>query len=636
MRESELIVGPAVTVNPPTSVNVEVAELVTVTLRGPTVAVAATLMVAVIWVAELIVAAVTVTPVPLKATVAVEANAVPVRTTVCVPAPWPRTSGVMPFTVRVAALTIENPVSSAPVPPSELVTVIDRVLIVAFAATVTLTSISAALSTVTELMVIPVPEKTTDAPAAKPVPRTVTTLETEPTASEVGAALVGTGRTLTVRAPAVDDVPPSGLSTVTVRGPTAAATSAAMATVSWVSDWTVAAPTVSPVPLKDTVAPLWKPVPVMVNVRATAPWPITLGDSVDATGRATTEIASAAVAVPVSVFVTVMLRGPSWASTATASESVMSVSETMTGVPDSETPAPDSETVAPGLKPVPAILTGTVVPWASEDGVTDAISIPVSTVKALFLVDVPPSAFVTVTLRRPISASAAIETDATSSVGLTKSGVSTRVMPVPENETVAPSWKPEPVTVTSWPTTPCGRRLGDSAVVTGISVIDSTVLAVWMPPSGLVSVSERASSDAVGDTDTVSTTKVDDDTTTLSMVTPVPEKAAVIPDWNPEPLTATSADVAPRPAAAGDSESTTGIGVTVSADSSVDVPPSVLVSVSERTVSAVSVAAESVSVTRTDELTVTELIVMPLPEINAVSPAWNPLPLTTTGVNEAP
>src|SRR4029453_7643737 len=74
---------------------------------------------------------------------------------------------------------------------------------------------------------------------------------------------------------------PSGLVTLTSRGPAAPAAMAIAAEI-WVPEDTVVEPTVMPVP-KDTVAPDWKLVPAMVTVKLVPGAPV-FGDTLEIDG----------------------------------------------------------------------------------------------------------------------------------------------------------------------------------------------------------------------------------------------------------------------------------------------------------------------------------------------------------------
>ena len=108
------------------------------------------------------------------------------------------------------------------------------------------------------------------APFTNPVPVIVTFLVV-PRAQALGVAEVTVGPVLTVNTPAPVAVPASGLTTVTLRAPVAAAPVIVMFAVSDVPLTKVVELTVSPVPEKVAVAPFTNPVPVIVMVWPAAP-----------------------------------------------------------------------------------------------------------------------------------------------------------------------------------------------------------------------------------------------------------------------------------------------------------------------------------------------------------------------------
>src|SRR4051812_18895976 len=94
--------------------------------------------------------------------------------------------------------------------------------------------------------------------------------------------------------------------------------------------------------------------------------------------------------------------------------------------------------LAPLMNPVPVIVTVPDVPFGIEGGAIDTRFGP--TAKAAVFVTVPVSGFVTVRSRAPVGAFAAIVTLTVSCVALLRV-VWFTVMPVPENEAAAPTWK---------------------------------------------------------------------------------------------------------------------------------------------------------------------------------------------------
>ena len=99
-------------------------------------------------------------------------------------------------------------------------------------------------------------------PLTKPVPVMVqlaVPLWPGPGLAAVGDVTVGPA--LTVKTPVPVPVPPSVLVTVTLRAPVVALAVMVMLALRWLESTNVVELTVMPVPLKETVAPLRKPVP---------------------------------------------------------------------------------------------------------------------------------------------------------------------------------------------------------------------------------------------------------------------------------------------------------------------------------------------------------------------------------------
>src|SRR5437867_4391596 len=111
---------------------------------------------------------------------------------------------------------------------------------------------------------------------------------------------------VTVKHAAQTAVPSSGLCTVTSRAPSGALFATATVACSVVGFTTLTALVDTPVPEKDTVAPLAKFVPVRTTDCADAPRPIDAGDSDASEGAGLTVKQVVHVTVPPSEFVTVM------------------------------------------------------------------------------------------------------------------------------------------------------------------------------------------------------------------------------------------------------------------------------------------------------------------------------------------
>ncbi len=150
-----------------------------------------------------------------------------------------------------------NALASDVVPPSDgfrTVTVLAPTVAVAEIETLTfrwLTSVR-----VTELTVIPLPEKATaevaQLPDAKFVAVTTITWLVAPWARELGLSEVTPGAAVTVKAPVFVALPSSGLRTVTSRAPVAAPAATDRLTLRWVESDRLTEFTVIPVPENDT------------------------------------------------------------------------------------------------------------------------------------------------------------------------------------------------------------------------------------------------------------------------------------------------------------------------------------------------------------------------------------------------
>ena len=167
------------------------SEFVTVTFPAPSVAAPEMVTSAVSWVAETKVVEFTVIPLAEKADDAPLAKPVPVIVTFWLVAPRPRELGLVDVTVG-GALTVKHPVQE-PLSRSVFVTVMFRVPVVAFAASVMFAVSWVDDTKVVELTVIPVPENDATAPEANPVPVIVTFWFESPCARDEGVADVTVG-----------------------------------------------------------------------------------------------------------------------------------------------------------------------------------------------------------------------------------------------------------------------------------------------------------------------------------------------------------------------------------------------------------------------------------------------------------
>lgn len=274
--------------------------------------------------------------------------------------------------------TVKHPLH-VPVAPLGLVTLTSRAPGSAPVAMVTLATTVFGLWKVVEFTVIPPPEKEAVAPATKLVPVIVTSWRTEPRGRELGfvEATVGVWAVATLKQPAHDPVAPPGLVTVTSRVPAAAPGVTVTLTVKTLLLWKVVELTVIPPPEKAAVAPGRKLAPEMVTSRLVEPWGSELG-LVDVTvGGWAVDAAGVTVKHPVHDpagppgFVTVTVRGPSWASLATVTLA-SSVVLDWNAVEFTVTPPPVNEAEAPGAKLAPEMVTSRLVePWGSELGLVE-------------------------------------------------------------------------------------------------------------------------------------------------------------------------------------------------------------------------------------------------------------------------
>jgi hypothetical protein len=152
-------------------------------------------------------------------------------------------------------------------------------------------------------------------------------------------------------------------------------------------------------------------------------------------------------ALPASVFVTVTFPAPSVAPAEMVTLAVSSVDDTKV-VEFTVMPLAEKADDAPLAKPVPEIVTfWLVAPRPLELGLVEVTVGGAFTVKHPVHDPVSRSGFVTVMFREPVVAFPATVMLAVSWVAETNV-VELTVMPVPENDVVAPDWKPVPVIVT--------------------------------------------------------------------------------------------------------------------------------------------------------------------------------------------
>jgi hypothetical protein len=239
--------------------------LVTVTSRAPVLAFEAIVMFAVRWLESTKLVELTVMPVPENETLAPLAKPVPLIVTLWLPAPCPSELGLVEDTVG-AALTVKAEVLVA-VLPSPLVIETSRAPVLAVEETVTLAVSWVELLNVVELTVIPDPNDAASVgPLMKPVPVIVMFWLVAPCPRELGLSEEIVGAALTLKTPLPVPTPASGLVTVTLPAPVLAVEEMLMFAVSWVELTNVVELTVIPEPENTALAPLTKPVPVMVTL----------------------------------------------------------------------------------------------------------------------------------------------------------------------------------------------------------------------------------------------------------------------------------------------------------------------------------------------------------------------------------
>jgi hypothetical protein len=212
-----------------------------------------------------------------------------------------------------------------------------------------------ALTNVVELTVMPVLEKAAVAPVAKPVPVIVTLLLTEPRGSAAGVIAVTVRGPVTLKTPVPNAAAPPGSVTVTLRAPTAAVAAMVMLAVTLVALTNVVEFTVMPLPENTVVAPVAKPVPVMVTFWAVVPWASDAGLTAVIVPDPVTVKRPVPDATPPPVLVTVTLLKPRVAVGAIVTSAVTSVELTKV-VERTVMPALEKEATAPLAKPTPVIV----------------------------------------------------------------------------------------------------------------------------------------------------------------------------------------------------------------------------------------------------------------------------------------
>jgi hypothetical protein len=222
------------------------------------------------------------------------------------------------------------------------------------------------------------------------------------------------------------------LVTVTLLAAAAAVEATVTVAVSWVELTKVVELTVMPVPENEAVAPLTKPVPLIVMLWLLAPCPSELGLVEETVGAGLTVKPPLLVAVLPSPLVIDTSRGPVAADADTVTFALSWVALVkvieLTVIPD-----PNEAASEPLMKPVPVIVMAWLLaPCPRELGLNEEIVGAALTVNALALAMLP-SPLVTVTVRRPMVAVEEIVMFAVTEVALTNV-VELTVTPAPPND----------------------------------------------------------------------------------------------------------------------------------------------------------------------------------------------------------
>jgi hypothetical protein len=242
--------------------------------------------------------------------------------------------------------------------------------------------------------------------------------------------------------------------------------------------------------------------------------------------------------------VTVTLRVPVVAPDAIAMFAVSDVA-LLNVVELTVIPVPENDADAPVTKFVPVIVTlKLVAPWSPELGLVEVTVGAALTVNTPVPVPTPPSGLVTVTLRAPVVAPAAIAMFAVSCVALTNV-VELTVIPVPENDADAPVTKFVPVIVTLKLVAPLSPELGLVEVTVGPALTVNTFVPVAVVWSPLVMVTSPAPVVALPAIVIFAVSDVALTNVVELTVIPVPENDADAPLTKPVPVIVTLWLVAP-------------------------------------------------------------------------------------------
>jgi hypothetical protein len=272
--------------------------------------------------------------------------------------------------------------------------------------------------------------------------------------------------------------------TVTVSPPVLAFAAIVNVAVICVALTTTTLLTVTPLPLRFTVEPAPKFVPVNVTGTLVPCTPLFGPTEVSVGAAAFTVNVTPPLFCPPDVTVTV--SPPVGAPAAIWNVAVICVVLTTT-TPLTVTPLPLTFTVEPAPKFVPVNVTGTLVPCTPLAGLTElsvgAAAVTVNVIPPLFC---PPD--VTVTISPPVLAFAAIVNVAVICVALTTTALLT-VTPLPLRFTVEPAPKFVPVNVTGT-LVPCTPLFGLTEVSVGAAAFTVNITPLlFCPPDVTVTVS---------------------------------------------------------------------------------------------------------------------------------------------------
>jgi hypothetical protein len=203
------------------------------------------------------------------------------------------------------------------------------------------------------------------------------------------------------------------------------------------------------------------------------------------------------------------------------------------------------------------------------------------------------------------------------------------VIPVPENDAVAPDANPVPVIVTFWLVAPWPREAGLVDVTAGAALTVNRFVPVATLPSGLVTVTFRVPVVAFPATVMLAVSEVELTNVVEFTVIPVPENETA----SPEPLSKLVPVivmfwlVAPCPRELGLAEVTVGAAFTVNRADPVATSPSGLVTETLRDPVPGLPAIVMLAVSEVELTKLTELTVIPDPENPTVAPDTKLVPV---------